>query len=164
MRSIGYNSVYELKGGILQWRNDGLSEKTHLPILSFGMSKQQFDSLLISDKFVLVDFYAPWCVPCKKMKPNLDELGEQMKDKLILLRIDADENQSLFSQLKLKTLPTILLYKNKNLIWSHSGYVDKQKIYYTAEVKIDNCLFHAYCCLKRNVSSNFSKELSNTFN
>lgn len=128
MRSIGFVKVYELDGGILKWRNAGLPETTDLTKKPIGMSKQQFDSLLISDQLVLVDFYAPWCAPCKKMKPELDELGEELKGRIIIFRIDADENQSLFKELRLETLPTLLFYKNGSLVWSRTGYVSKEGI------------------------------------
>jgi thioredoxin-like negative regulator of GroEL len=62
------------------------------------------------------------------MKPYLDEIEKDYKEKLILLRIDADENQSLFKELKLETLPTLLLYNNKKLVWSHTGYIGKDEI------------------------------------
>lgn len=128
MRSMGFQKVYELDGGILSWRNAGLPETTDLVNQSNGMSKQQFEDLLISDKLILVDFYATWCAPCKKMKPDLDALSEEMKDKVIILRIDADENQSLAQELHIESLPTLLLYKNKNRIWSQVGYIGKDEI------------------------------------
>ncbi len=128
MRSIGFLKVYELEGGILKWCSMGLPETTNVTSKSIGMGRQQFDSLLASDKLVLVDFYAPWCAPCKKMKPYLDELEKEMKDKVILLRIDADENQLLFKDLKLETLPTLSLYKDRKLVWSHAGYIGKAEV------------------------------------
>ncbi|WP_018342390.1 thioredoxin domain-containing protein [Cytophaga aurantiaca] len=128
MRTMGFSKVYELNGGILKWRDAGFPETTNTVNKSIGMSRQQFDALLISDKLVLVDFYAPWCAPCKKMKPYLDELEKEREDKFILLRIDADENQSLFKELKLATLPTLLLYKDKKLVWSHIGYIGKEEV------------------------------------
>jgi thioredoxin 1 len=128
MRTIGFSKVYELKGGILKWRSSGLPETTIETSNVKGMGHQQFDSLLVSDKLVLVDFYAPWCAPCKKMEPYLVELGKEMKDKVIIIRINADENQSIFKDLKLETLPTLLLYKDKKLIWSHTGYIDKEEV------------------------------------
>lgn len=128
MLSMGFTNVYELSGGILKWRSADLPETTVTSNVSEGIDKTKFQTLITSDKLVLVDFYASWCAPCKEMKPELDALEMEMKDKLILLRIDADENPFLSKELNIAVLPTLLLYKNKNLIWSHTGYLSKEEI------------------------------------
>lgn len=128
MLSMGFSNVYELSGGILKWRSADLPETTVTTNGSGGMDQKQFQTLITSDKLVLVDFYASWCAPCKEMKPDLDALEIEMKDKLILLRIDADENPLLAKELNIEVLPTLLLYKNKNLIWSNTGYLSKEEI------------------------------------
>jgi thioredoxin 1 len=64
MRSDEFKKVYELSGGIMKWRAVNLPETTTNTIASTGMSKQQFDTLLNSDKLVLIDFYADLCAPC----------------------------------------------------------------------------------------------------
>ena len=65
MRADGFKEVYELQGGIMKWRGANLPETTSTVVLAMGMSKQHYDSLLVSDKLVLIDFYADWCAPCK---------------------------------------------------------------------------------------------------
>ena len=125
MRSDGFNEVYELNGGIMKWRGANLPEVIGNTITSSGLSKQQFDELLKSDKLVLIDFYADWCVPCKEMKPYLDEISKEMTDKVAVIRINADDNQSLCKELNIDALPVLQLYKNKTMTWSHSGYIDK---------------------------------------
>ncbi len=127
LRKKGFKKVYELKGGITQWRNAGYKEIKGNNT-SVGMSKEIFLSLLKNDKPVLVNFYASWCTPCKKMEPDLVALEKEMKGKMVLLRIDADDNQTLFKELKLEVIPTLLLYKQQQLIWSQEGYVSKQEI------------------------------------
>lgn len=125
--SMGFSKIYELDGGILKWRSAEFPE-TNTKDTAIGMSKQEFDALLVSDKLILIDFYASWCAPCKKMESDLKELAEEMKNEITILRIDADENQTLFKELQLETLPTLLLYKNNDLVWSHVGYINKEGI------------------------------------
>lgn len=128
MRSDGFKQVYELDGGIMKWRGANLPETTNNTTTSTGMSKQQFDALLISDKLVLIDFYADWCAPCKKMKPYLDEISKDMEKKVVVIRINADDNQALCKELNINALPVLQLYENKILTWTNTGYIDKEGI------------------------------------
>ena len=126
MRREGFREVYELTGGIMKWRAANLPETTNSA--SAGMSREQFDALLNSDKTILIDFYADWCAPCKKMKPYLEEINKTMTDKVQVIRINADDNQSLCKVLKIDALPVLQLYKAKNLTWAHNGFIDKDSV------------------------------------
>jgi thioredoxin 1 len=128
MQSIGFKEVYELRGGMMKWRAAGLPETIDKTVVSTGMSKQQFDKLLVTDKLVLVDYYADWCAPCKKMKPYLDEISKDMAGKVVVVRINADESRALCKELKVDALPVLQLYKNKILIWSNIGFIEKAEV------------------------------------
>ena len=128
MRSLGFKQVFELEGGILKWRAAGLPETKALIARPTGMNRQQFEALLDSDKLVLIDFYADWCAPCKKMAPYLEELKTEKADKLTIVRINTDDNQELAQQLSIDALPILLLYKNKSLIWKNEGYIEKEEV------------------------------------
>jgi thioredoxin 1 len=128
MRSLGFKQVYEMDGGMMKWRAAGLPETTDQLTKPTGMSRQQFDELLNSDKLVLVDFYADWCAPCKKMAPYLEEIKTEMADKVTLVRINTDDNQALAQQLNIEGLPTVLLFKNKTLVWQNVGYIGKEEV------------------------------------
>ncbi len=128
MRSDGFTQVYEMDGGIMKWRGENLPETTDNAVVSNGMSKQQFDALLISDKLVLIDFYADWCAPCKKMKPYLEEISKEMVEKVIVIRINADDNHALCKELKIDALPVLQLYKNKTLSWTNTGFIEKAEV------------------------------------
>lgn len=128
MRSDGFKEVYELKGGIMKWRGANLPETTDNTTQSAGMTRKQFDDLLRSDKFVLIDFYAEWCVPCKKMAPYIEEISKDMADKVIVIRINADENPALCKELNIDALPVLQLYKSKNLAWTNTGYIGKEDV------------------------------------
>lgn len=127
MRTEGFKQVYELKGGIMKWRAAGLPETAGKENTA-GMSMQQFDTLLESPLPVLVDVYAEWCMPCKKMKPALDSITAEMKDKVKVIRINADENKALCKVLHIESLPVLQLYKEHTLSWSHEGYLDRESI------------------------------------
>ena len=128
MRKEGFTQVYELAGGIMKWRGANLQETTDNSPASAGLTKPEFDALLQPGKFVLVDFYADWCAPCKKMKPYLEEITKDMADSLVVIRINADDNQALCKELKIDALPVLQVYKNQALIWNNSGYIGKEEV------------------------------------
>ncbi|MBF4492783.1 thioredoxin fold domain-containing protein [Flavobacterium sp. MR2016-29] len=110
LSELGFTNVYELDGGILGWNEEGLSSPSTAPI---GMTMNDFNDLLNTDKKVLVDFYAEWCGPCKQMEPSILRMQKEMTDKVVVVRIDVDKNKTLAETLKINQLPTILIYENK---------------------------------------------------
>lgn len=128
MTNEGFKEVYNLSGGIMKWRAAGLPETTDNAVASNGMSKKEYDNLLKSDKLVLIDFYADWCAPCKKMKPYLEEISKDMKNEVVVIRINADDNKTLTKELKIDALPVLLLYKNKTKVWSNVGDIGKDEV------------------------------------
>ena len=128
LRSAGFKNVIELNGGIMKWRGANLPETTEATVQNTGMSVADFQQLTQSDKIVLVDFYADWCAPCKKMKPYLLEIEKEMSADVILVRINADDNQALCKSLKIDALPVLQVYKTGQLTWNQIGFVDKETV------------------------------------
>lgn len=125
LEELGFKTIYNMQGGLLKWDAEGLSKPTDKII---GMSSQEYASLLNTDKKVLIDFYAKWCAPCKKMAPFLDKMQKDCAEKVDIIRLDADENKTLISEMKIDELPTLLLYENKKVIWKHSGYISEEDL------------------------------------
>jgi hypothetical protein len=130
MRESGFVSVFELNGGMIRWRSEGQpEEKTGAQAnASKGMTKADFEKLLQTEKTVLVDFFAVWCGPCKKMKPDLDQMESTMKDNLVIVRIDADQNSELLKELGVESLPTMMVYKQQKRINTVMGYQSKEQL------------------------------------
>lgn len=128
MISQGFKTVYDLSGGMIRWRSAGLPEVSGKSLAKAEMTQAQFNDLLNTDKLVLVDFYADWCAPCKKMAPSLSEIQKEMGAKVEVVKINADQNKTLVKSLNVSALPTLMLYKNKKLIWTNSGYLSKEDI------------------------------------
>ena len=129
MTSMGYKDVYELDGGLMKWREANLPETSEGSApKSKGMTKQQFDALVNSDKEVLVDFNADWCQPCQRLKPYIEEISKEQADIVKVVSINADDNKSLCREMNISALPTLQIYKNKTLKWTHLGYLEKGDI------------------------------------
>ena len=125
LAELGFKTIYELQGGIMKWNAAGFSKPSEKIV---GMSSQEYAELLNSDKKVLIDFYAEWCAPCKKMTPYLLKMQKDLADKVTIIRLNADENKTLISEMKIDELPTLLLYENKELKWKHSGYISEEDL------------------------------------
>ena len=125
LQDLGFKTIYQLEGGLLKWDAAGMSKPTDKII---GMSSQEYEKLLNTDKKVLIDFNAKWCAPCKLMAPYLDKMQKEMADKVVIIRLDADENKTLISEMKIDVLPTLILYQNKEVKWKHSGFISEEDL------------------------------------
>ncbi len=128
MKAMGFQQIYELQGGIMKWRGANLPEVSSVHEQAKGMSVNDFQALLNSEKPVLIDFYADWCAPCQKMKPWLEEISVEMPDKVKVIRINVDENQALCKSMGIEGLPVLQLYKDKTMTWSHTGKIEKEAV------------------------------------
>ena len=91
---------------------------------------ETFQNIINGEKPVLVDFHATWCGPCKMMAPVIDELGKELQGDARVLKIDIDKNPALADQYRIQTVPTFIIFKQGEVLWRHSGGIDKATLYY----------------------------------
>lgn len=125
LAAMGFTKVYNLEGGIMKWDAAGLSAPGDKIV---GICSQEYGDLVQSDKKVLVNFYADWCEPCKKMAPYMTKLSDEYKGKLTVSRLNADENKTIVREMKMDTLPVILLYEDGKIVWQHSGFISESEL------------------------------------
>jgi thioredoxin 1 len=81
----------------------------------------------LENKWVLVDFWAPWCQPCKQQQPMLEILSEELKN-IEFLKLNIDDNRYLSQQLSVRNIPTLILYHNKTEIHRYIGLQSKSQL------------------------------------
>lgn len=82
---------------------------------------ENFEDIVKSEVPVLVDFFATWCGPCKMMHPVLEELHAKVGDKARIIKIDIDKNEKLAAAHNVRSVPTLMVFKNGKLEWRSSG-------------------------------------------
>lgn len=127
----GYKNVYNLKNGMMDWYNQNLPvvrESNAKPDTDNNMEPEQFANLIASDSLVFIDFYAPWCGPCRKMMPMINDLKVEYNGKVKIVKVNVDASKNLVKELKLVGVPYLALYKKGQLLYSKNSSVEREEL------------------------------------
>ncbi len=129
LRDLGYKEVYDMAGGFAKWTSSSKpyasNNTTTQPIAAFTL--ENLDRVVKSNNLVLIDFYADWCGPCKKMNPILNRIADQNKH-VKLLKIDAEKSDNIASVFKVEEIPTYVIIKNGHQVWRGVGEMDEAEL------------------------------------
>ncbi len=129
LQGMGFKTIYNLAGGMAEWNGASKPiEKGNTPVKK-GMTKIEFDNLVLhGDTLVFVDFNATWCAPCKKILAYVPELEKEYAGKLIVVKIDYDQNMDLAKEIKANSVPYLYLMRAGIQQWEHSGFASKSEV------------------------------------
>ena len=92
------------------------------------INSSEFSGLLQEDKLLVVDFFATWCGPCKKLSPTLDEVSEELGEQVNIVKVDVDESEDLAMDYGIRSVPTVLFFKNGQQVDKFVGALPKAEI------------------------------------
>ena len=87
-----------------------------------------FQSLIESEKPILVDFFATWCGPCQMLSPTLKQVKDQLGERVSIIKIDVDKNPEVASIYQIRSVPTLIMFKKGKPVWKQSGVVPTQEL------------------------------------
>lgn len=124
LNELGFKNILELDGGFMAW--DNAHPKSNEAWI--GMTAEEYKSITTKDKVVVIDFYAEWCPPCKKMAPYLIKMEKEFAGKVSIYRIDAEKNKSLFKSLEYPGLPVVLVFKDGKITFEKNEFVSEEEL------------------------------------
>jgi len=96
--------------------------------MELNISDSNFDAILGEGLPVMVDFWAPWCGPCRRVSPIVEELAAEYEGKVKICKCNVDENDGIPMKYSIRNIPTLLFFKNGELVDRLVGAVPKQEI------------------------------------
>lgn len=97
------------------------------------VSADNFAELRDNTPLLVVDFWATWCGPCLRLAPILEDVAASMQGKVVIGKCDVDENRALAQSFGIRSIPTLIFFKNGKLVEQHSGLLSKEAL--TAKIK-----------------------------
>ncbi|MBU79055.1 MAG: thioredoxin [Flavobacteriales bacterium] len=96
--------------------------------MAIEITDSTFDEIVLkSEKPVMVDFWAEWCGPCRMVGPIMEELSDDFKDKAVVGKLDVDSNQEFAAKFGVRNIPTVLVFKNGEIVGRQVGVAPKAK-------------------------------------
>lgn len=129
MQKMGFKKVVDMEGGFRAWQDKGLpvaKDEAVAPAITAKIySQQELEGIITSGKPAIIDFYAPWCKPCKEMAPALEQL---QKEGVTVYKVDYDANRTLANQQGVSSIPTVFIVKKGKIALRMEGAQTKERM------------------------------------
>ncbi len=127
----GYTQVYNLEHGIMEWEQADfpvIVDPNAQPDTEDMFLTSEFNALIQQDELVFIDFYAPWCGPCRQMMPMIDSLTTEYKGRVNIVKINADASKRLMRDIEVASVPYLVLYQNGKILFEHKGLIEEKEL------------------------------------
>ncbi|MCD6331281.1 MAG: thioredoxin [Thermoplasmata archaeon] len=110
------DEVEKLKQKMLRKMLMGMQKKDEMPSKPIKATDENFDEIISKYDAVVVDFWAPWCGPCRLIAPVIEKLAKEMKGKVVFAKLNVDENPKMAMKYRVMSIPTLILFKNGKIM------------------------------------------------
>lgn len=104
--------------------------------MKLDITKKEFDKFLEEGKLLIIDFHAEWCSPCKSLSPTIEELSDEYEDRVIIRKINVDEENEVSNQFGIRSIPTILFFKDGEIVERKVGNISKSELEDSIDIHI----------------------------
>ncbi len=91
------------------------------------LTKENFESVITGNSFVIVDFWAPWCAPCRSFAPIYEKVSEKHDD-IVFGKLNTEEEQELAGHFQIRSIPTLMIFREQVIIFSEAGMLPEQHL------------------------------------
>ena len=120
---LALSAIYSCGSGTK--RNNSSTDGIELKIIN---DMGSFNEIINGNTPVLVDFYADWCAPCKMMAPIMQQVSREMEGKVKVIKVDVDKNEDVARKYQIRSIPTMILFKNGKVLWKGVGVMQADQI------------------------------------
>ena len=93
--------------------------------MAYAITDQNWEDLIKNNKYVVMDFWAEWCGPCRAITPFVEEAAQEMEGKVLIGKVNIDENPQVTMKFAIKNIPTLIFIKNGEIVNKHVGALRK---------------------------------------
>ena len=127
----------------------------------YNIKEQEFEEKVLiasSSALILVDFWAPWCEPCKQLTPILEKITKEAKGKINLIKINIDESKQIAAQFRIQSIPAVFAFKDGQPVDAFQGILPEKKIIEFIEKSLGNKLIEDFSDFYNNISNLFKNK------